>query len=398
FWVAREMMLGCELTGKSPYGLVYLHGIIRNEEGKKISKSMPNVEKYDPLNIIADWGADVLRHTLVSNAVAGADINMDFRQLDASKKFCNKIWQSTKYVLGNIGDGENIPRFDTKKYPPKKLQLADKWILSRLNKLVKLVTDMNDAHDYMNSIRELKNFFWDEFCDWYIEATKVRLYSDADTDKITPKAVLLHVLEACLVMMHPVMPHLTEALWQALPEFAKKGPAIIMARWPEFTKALVNDEAEQGFMLAMNIVKAVRSIRADFNVPPGAKIPLVVDAGDNLALVEGVKDEIVVLARIDPARMTIQAKVDPPMHAGRLVLQGMTAYLPLEGLIDIEKERTRLAAEIGKMEKLADNCRKKLAGPFSEKAAPELVKQEREKLAGYEEKLARLHEQRAMLG
>ncbi len=397
FWVAREMMFGCELTGKAPYAFIYLHGIIRNEDGKKISKSMPNVEKYDPLNIIADWGADVLRHTLVSNAVPGMDINMDFRQLDASKKFCNKIWQSTKYVLGNIGSDENIPRFD-KKYPLKNLQLADKWILSRLNKLVKLVTDLNEQHDYMNAIREIKNFFWDEFCDWYIEATKVRLYNEAEADKVTPKAVLLHVLEACLVMMHPILAHLTEALWQALPASVRKGPAIIVANWPDFTKSLVNEDAEAGFKIAMDIVKAIRSVRTDFNVPPGAKIPLVIDAGDNTSLVEGAKDEIVALARIDPAKIRIGGKIDPPARSGRLVLQGITAYLPLEGLIDIGKEKARLTGEIGKVDKFAENCRKKLAGPFAEKAAPELVKQEREKLAGYEERLARLKEQLAMLG
>ncbi|MEX2716038.1 MAG: valine--tRNA ligase, partial [Candidatus Sigynarchaeota archaeon] len=396
FWVAREMMLGCELTGKAPYSFIYLHGIIRNEDGKKISKSMPNVEKYDPLNIIADWGADVLRHTLVSNTVPGMDFNMDFRQLDASKKFCNKVWQSTKYVLGNIGIDENIPKFD-KKYPVKKLQLVDKWILSRLNKLVKLATDLNEQHDYMNAIREIKSFFWDEFCDWYIEATKIRIYSETETDKVTPKAVLLHVLEACLVMMHPVMPHITETLWQALPASVKNGPAIIVAKWPEFTKTLVNDDAEAGFKLAMDIVKAVRSVRTDFNVPPGAKISLVVDAGDKKALIESTKNEIVALARIDPEKMHIGLKIDPPAHSGRLVLQGITAYLPLEGLIDIEKEKGRLSNEIAKVEKLAENSRKKLAGPFSEKAAPELVKQEREKLAGYEEKLGRLKEQLNML-
>jgi valyl-tRNA synthetase len=145
-------------------------------------------------------------------------------------------------------------------------------------------------------------------------------------------------------------------------------------------------------------VKAIRSVRTDFNVPPGAKIPLVIEAGDNLALVESTKDEIVALARIDPDKIIIGVKIDPPKHSGRLVLQGITAYLPLEGLIDIDKEKARLSAEIVKMEKFAENCSKKLAGPFSEKAAPELVKQEREKLAGYEEKLTRLKEQRAMLG
>lgn len=397
FWVAREMMLGCELTGKSPYSLVYLHGIIRNEVGKKISKSMENVEKYDPLNIIDEWGCDVLRHTLVSNAVPGMDMNMDFRQLEASKRFCNKIWQSTKFVLGNIAEDEAIPRLD-KKYPAKKFKLADKWILSRFNKLVNTVTKLMENHDYMNAIREIKIFFWDEFCDWYIEATKVRLYNEDETDKITPKVVLLHILEACLTMFHPVMPHMTEALWQALPASIKQGPALIVNKWPAFNKTLVNEDAETGFMLAMDLVKGIRSIRSDFNVPPGVKIPLIVETPENMTFVENVKDEIIALARIDAEQVTIDTQVDAPQHAGRLVLPGVTAYLPLEGLIDVDKEQARLSNEIGKMQKLVDASTKKLASPFSQKADSQVVQQEREKLASYEEKLARLKDQSDMLG
>nr|MDO8115213.1 valine--tRNA ligase [Candidatus Sigynarchaeota archaeon] len=397
FWVAREMMLGCEFTKRPPYSFIYLHGIVRNEESKKISKSMENVERYDPLNIIKDSGCDALRHTLVSNAVPGMDVNMDFRQLEASKRFCNKIWQSTKYVLGNIQKGENIPRID-KKYPAKKFQLADKWILSRLNRLIKNITEFNEQHDYMNASRELKNFIWDEFCDWYIEASKVRLYSETETDKVTPKAVLLHVLESCLIMMHPIMPHLTEALWQALPASIKTGPAIIVAKWPEFTKALVNDDVESGFGLAMDLVKGIRSIRTDFNVPPGTKIPLTIDAGENKGIIDGVKGEIEALARIDPIQMNVLASVVPPKHAGRLLLRGITAYLPLEGLIDLEKEKTRISNEMAKVEKLADQCKKKLASPFAQKADAQVVQQEREKLAGYEEKLTRLKEQMEILG
>nr|MDO8113172.1 valine--tRNA ligase [Candidatus Sigynarchaeota archaeon] len=256
FWVAREMMLGCEMTGRPPYTVIYLHGILRNEVGKKISKSMENAEKYDPLNIINEWGCDVLRHALISNSLPGVDMVMDLRQLDASKRFCNKIWQSAKYVLGNVGENETIPIINDD-YPATALQLVDRWILSKFNKIIHVITNLMDNHDYMNAIRILKNFYWDDFCDWYIEATKARLHNEKESNKLIPKIVLVYVLKSCLTMLHPFMPYITEVLWQALPAPNKQGPALIVSKWPEFYETLVNKEAESGFALVIDLIKGI---------------------------------------------------------------------------------------------------------------------------------------------
>ncbi len=396
FWVAREMMLGCELTGNAPYSLIYLHGIVRNELGKKISKSMENVEQYDPLNIIKEHGSDVLRYMLVSNSVPGQDVNLDLRQLEATQRFCNKIWQSAKYVLSHLKEGEKIPRIDGK-FPNGKLSIADRWILSRLNKIIDQTTSNMEKHDYLNALRELKNFYWDEFCDWYIEATKVRLYDDATGDATTPKAVLLHVLNACLTMLHPALPHMTEALWQALPSSVKDGPALIVGKWPLVHAKLVDDDAENDFNLVMDMIKGIRSLRSDFNVQPGLRIPLVVDTGEKKTQLHDLKGELVALARLDQEKITIRQDGTAPNHAARLILHGMAAYLPLEGIIDMEKERARLENEIQKSEKQLEGIKKKLAGAFSEKAPREVVQQEREKCDLLEQKIKKLIEQVSIL-
>lgn len=395
FWVAREMMLGTKLTGKAPYHTIYLHGIVRNEAGKKISKSMENIEDYDPLNIIENHGCDVLRHMLVSNAVPGQDINLDFRQLEASKRFCNKIWQSTKYVLGHVGNGENIPPF-TASYPKDELGLADEWILSRLARVISEVTASMDKYEYLDATRCIKTFFWDEFCDWYIESSKIRLYGDDERAKNAPKVILLHVLEACLKMLHPMLPHLTEALWQAFPPSGTRGPAIIVAPWPVpvFDS---NVTSEETFNTVMDIIKGVRSLRTTFNVPPGAKIPLVIDAGEqDNAIVRG-GGEIETLARVENGGLTIGRAIAPPARAARLILHGITVYLPLEGIIDVDKERARMECELEKMDVALDKVKKKLAGPFAEKAAPDVVAKEREKLEAMEAQSTVLKDQIAIL-
>jgi valyl-tRNA synthetase len=392
FWVAREMMLGVELTGEVPYKWIYLHGIVRNEDGKKISKSMENIENYNPLNIIKDYGCDPLRYMLVSNAVPGQDINLDFRQLEAAKRFCNKVWQSTKFVLGNIAEDEEVPRFSSG-YPADRLQLADRWILSRFNRIVQETTAANEDHDYLTAARIVKNFIWDEFCDWYIEASKVRLYDEQEEDKLTPKVVLLHVLEGILTMLHPIVPHLTEALWQALPSTIKEGPALIVGHWPEPDASLIDDEIEANFGMAIVLVNNIRSLRSTFNVPASAKIPLFVDAPGKENIIEQMKGEIAAIARLDTDQVVISAGLEAPPHAARIVFSGVTAFLPLEGLIDVESERARMEKELTKTERAANSTRSKLAGQFSQKAPPEVVAAENEKLAGLDEKIAKLKEQ-----
>ncbi|MHA1684568.1 MAG: valine--tRNA ligase [Promethearchaeota archaeon] len=392
FWVAREMMLGIELTGETPYKTVYMHGIVRNEKGKKISKSMENIQQYDPLKIISEYGADALRFTLVSNAVPGRDINLDPRQFEAAKRFCNKIWQSTRYILSQVKDTDDMPKPGAG-YSKEKLLFPDRWILSKLNRVVRETTGLLDTYDYLNAIRNVKNFYWGDFCDWYIEITKIRFYDEGCDDIITPKIVLLHVLDACLKMLHVVMPYLTELLWQHLPEFMKKEPALIIAKWPEADDSLINDEIENNFSIIIDLIREIRRLRKDFNVPVGATIPLFVDPAGREDLIVQLKDEICTLAKIDPDRLVIQENVKPPSKSGRIVLHGFMAFLPLEGLIDLEAERARIKKQEGKAEKLVEKIKKKLNSPFAEKADPEIVQKERDKLVEMNEKLRQLREQ-----
>lgn len=395
FWVAREMMLGIELTHQTPYHTVYFHGIVRNEKGQKISKSMENIQQYDPLNIIAEYGADALRYTLVSNSVPGQDINLDFRHVESARRYCNKIWQSTKYALSHIADGEDLPSL-ADVLQAGELHYTDKWILSRLNRVVQQATELFEKYDYLNACRVIKNFYWDEVCDWYVELTKARLYGDNNSDKMTAKVVLLHVLEIAYRLHHPVMPFITEYLWQALPASVKTGSALIVARWPVLDETLINGPAEQEFVIVRDLINAIRSIRSDFNVPPGSRIPLVVDAGDQESIIERAKYDIITLARIDAEQFSTDTPNEPPKQCGHLIVHGMNVYVSL-GDIDIYAEITRIQREILENDNNIDKLEKKLNSPFAERAPTDVVQKEWDKLEKFQDKKQKLENQLTVL-
>ena len=258
FWVSREIMLCSELTGVSPYKTVYLHGIIRNEKGEKISKSMENIEEFDPLNIIAKDGADALRYTLATNSMPGLDTNLDLRRVKSARRFCNKIWQSTRFILGNLD--KNTTYKPLKSIEMSKLEDSDIWILSKLYNLVKQITEYMDTYQYLEAGREINTFFWNIFCDFYLEFTKIRIYDDTK-DKMTPSSVLLHVLETSFRLLHPFMPFITEKLWQSLPSTVKESEALIVSSWPKLIPEYINNTIGKRFETIINIIKAVRSIR-----------------------------------------------------------------------------------------------------------------------------------------
>ena len=396
FWVAREMMLGIELTGKTPYKNVYFHGIVRNETGKKISKSMENIEQYDPLNIIAEQGADSLRYTLLSNAVPGLDINMDPRQLDAAHKFCNKIYQSTKFVLMQIGESSDVPKFEKEIF--NRLTIIDKWILTKLHLLIKDFNTYMDGYEYLKAARDIKTFFWNIFCDWYIEATKTRVYSSDESVKQIPQIILLYVLEMSLKLLHPFIPHLTEVLWQMLPDSIKSDQALIIAQWPNFDQELVDIKAEQDVNVVFDLITEVRKIRSDFNIPLGAKIPLIIDTNNNdlRDVFLTTKDESVSLAKLDPTKFSF-LKDKPPKNSARIIIQDVTAYIPLADVIDKESEYKRINKQAQKLEKQMASLEQKLAGPFSTKASPDIVLKERERLDDMQKKLSLIREQLEIL-
>ncbi|MFX1490187.1 MAG: valine--tRNA ligase [Promethearchaeota archaeon] len=376
FWVAREMMLALELTKQSPYRLCYFHGMIRDEESKKISKSMENIEQYDPLNIIENYGADSLRFTFIANTIPGKDLNLGEGLLRASKNFCNKIWQSANYILSNLDKMKKIQRFSAL-HPRENLHIGDRWILSRLNNMIKQVNKNYEAYDYLNAARTIKSFYWDDFCDWYIEISKIRIYNEKERDKIRPLSILLNVLETTLRLLHPIIPFLTETLWQALPEEVKDGPALIVAKWPEPDESLINEMLDKDFDLITTIIHEIRRTRKEFNVKPGLKIPLIIQTGDKRKLIESITSEIIVLSHIDKERFKID-EINVPRHSARIVFQGIVIYLPLEDIIDIKMEITRISKQIESIDEQIQKCEKKLNGPFVLRANPEIVQRERE--------------------
>ncbi|MHA2331479.1 MAG: valine--tRNA ligase [Candidatus Hodarchaeales archaeon] len=395
FWVAREMMLGIELTGKTPYKTVYLHGLIRNDKGLKISKSMENIDDYDPLHIIKKHGVDSLRYVLIANSVPGLDMNLDPRQIDAAHRFCNKIWQSTRFVLSHIQENDELLKIDEKII--KDLQHPDRWIISRLNHVVKTVNHHMESYKYLKATREIKNFYWNEFCDWYIEITKIRLYGSDDSAKTVPKAVLLQVLGTCLKLLHPIIPHITEELWQALPEQIKQGPALIVAQWPYHNEQLIDEQLEEEFSLLIVFIREIRRVREDFNVNLNQNIPLQIKVDQEDDFVEKVKETIIRLAKIDQDKLTISTELVAPKRAARIILKSITAYVPLEELVDIEMEKIRISKRLQKVEKQIQQVSNKISGPFSQKAPPEIVEREKNRLEELQSKLSQYNEQLQIL-
>jgi valyl-tRNA synthetase len=394
FWVAKELMLGIELTGKSPYKTVYLHGMIRDAKGQKISKSMENIEDYDPLKIIEKLGADSLRYALISNSVPGLDTNVDPRNLDAAHRFCNKIWQATRFVLSNIKEDDEIKPFTNEL--EDQLAYSDKWILSRVNRVSERITGYMKEFNYLKASREIKNFFWNEFCDWYIEISKIRLYDTENSKNIIQKTVLLHVLETSLRLLHPIMPFITEKLWQSLPKGFTKGPSIMFSQWPQADSEFIDEEIEEKFVIIFDFIREIRSIKHDFGIPLNTKIPLQIETS-NSDIFEIGKRELIKLANLDPDMITIAKKITPDKQSAKMVLHGISAYIPLKGTIDLEQEKIRLNKQIEKLDKQILKINKKLNSEFSKRAPKELIEKENEKLNGLELKKEQLKDQKSIL-
>ena len=392
FWVAREMMLGIEMTGSSPYSTVYLHGLVRNEEGKKISKSMENIEEYDPLNIIDRYGCDALRYMLMTSSTPGMDMNLDPRRLEGARNFGNKIWQAARFVLGHID------RVDAASLEPSApgLQLADRWILSRLNRVAQTVTDLFESHQYGEAGRQLNDFLWSEYCDWYIEISKVWLY-DESADRSVPFAVLLHVLETSLRLLHPFMPFVTEAIWQALP-IDRDAESIMLARWPQGDDSWLNKTAEEEMELVMELVRSIRNVRAEYDVQPGKRIQTQFSAGPWADLLADQRPVLASLAKLDLEHLVIKDELDSPENAATVVIGETVAYLPLAGLVDLAAERDRLSKELAEVEQRITSSEKLLAGEFSTKAPEHVVDREKDKLGDLKATRAQLQERLEMLG
>ena len=377
FWVAREMMLGIELTGHTPYSTVYLHGLVRNEGGEKISKSMESIDEYDPLIIIAKYGADALRYTLLTSSTPGLDLNLDPRRLEGARNFTNKLWQAARFVLSNLDDGDVALSIEGQ---APHLRLHDRWILSRLNHLVLNLGHQFETHQYGEAGRQLNDFVWGEYCDWYIEASKVRLYGDG-TDGAVPRTVLLHVLGVALRLLHPFLPFVTEAIWQVLPGEARGSESLMMARWPEPDRSLLDEEAEERMDVIATLVRGIRNARAQYNVTPGRRVPALIAAGDATRWLDRQRAELCSLAKLEAESLLIHPSVDPPDHAATVVVRDVVCYLPLAGLVDLGAERKRLGGALTAVQSRIARSEELLAGEFAQKAPGHIVQRERDKLA-----------------
>ena len=397
FWVAREMMLGIEMTGQSPYRTVYLHGLVRNEDGEKISKSMENIDEYDPLNIIDRYGTDALRYTLMTSATPGLDMNLDPRRLEGARNFANKIWQAARFVLMNTPDSRTAVLGEDVDLADERFNLADRWILSRLTWLIDSVERLFARHQYGEAGRQINDFMWNEYCDWYIEICKVRLYDD-EVDNGVPLAVLLHVLETSLRLLHPYMPFVTEAIWQALPDGTKEGEALIVASWPESDSAWLDEDAEEALTLLMELVRGIRNRRAEYRVTPGKRIPALISAGEKTGALVAQHAELCALAKLDPVGLVIEHALQPPSHAATIVAGDVTCYLPLAEIVDLEAEQERLANDLADAKHRIGHSEGLLAGQFAERAPEDVVQRERDKLAELKAERDKLLERLEALG
>ncbi|WP_079528063.1 valine--tRNA ligase [Solibacillus isronensis] len=388
FWVSRMIFQGKEFTGERPFKDVLIHGLVRDAEGRKMSKSLGN--GVDPMDVIDQYGADSLRYFLATGSSPGQDLRYSTEKVESTWNFVNKIWNASRFALMNM-EGLTFEQIDL----TGNLSTADKWILSRLNETIDRVTTLSDKYEFGEVGRELYNFIWDDFCSWYIEMAKLPLYGEDEAAKLTTRSVLAHVLDNTMRLLHPFMPFVTEEIWQHLPH---EGESITVAAWPTVNPAF-NFTAEAGDMqLLMDIIRAVRNIRAEVNTPMSKKVPMTISAKDEQtsAVLEVNKGYIEKFC--NPDGLTIGANLEAPAQAMSAVVSGAEIFMPLAGLINIEEEIARLEKELDKWTKEVKLVSGKLSNErFVSKAPEALVATEREKLADYEAKYATVEKRIAEL-
>lgn len=381
FWVARMIMMGLHFRKEIPFFEVYIHALIRDAQGRKMSKSRGNV--IDPLDIIEKYGTDALRFTLTSLATPGRDIFLSEERIEGMRNFANKIWNASRFVLMNL---EGYEKMETRE---DDLDLADRWIISRLNRVISEVDRSIEVYNFAETSRLLYDFFWSDFADWYVELAKERLYrSPTPRGRLAAQNLLVDVLDQCLRLLHPFMPFVTEEIWGRLPG---SGETIVTAPWPRVDASRINEAVESGFALLQAVTSSVRSIKSVLNIPLTRQVRTVMmtdEAYKRDFLIEH-GDYIKSLAFIE--ELSVTPRGAKPSHAAIAVERGVEIYLPLEGLVDIEKEKKRLAKELVKLEADREKVAKKLATPgFLAKAAEQVVERERDKLADLDEKIAKI--------
>jgi len=379
FWVSRMIFQGIEFTEQRPFKDVLIHGLVRDGEGRKMSKSLGN--GVDPMDVIEKYGADSLRYFLATGSSPGQDLRYTTEKVESVWNFANKIWNASRFALMNM-DGMSFDEIDL----TGEKSVADKWILTRLNETIERVTSLADRYEFGEVGRELYNFIWDDFCSWYIEMAKLPLNSEDEAAKKTTRSILAYVLDQTMRLLHPLMPFITEEIWQHLPH---EGESITVAAWPTVRADLHFAEEADNMKLLMDIIRSVRNIRAEVNTPMSKKVPLYISAKDaaTVAILEANKGYLEKFCNPEP--LTIGEGLEAPGQSVTAVVTGAELFLPLVGLINLEEEIARLEKELEKWAKEVKLVTGKLSNEkFVSKAPEALVNAEREKLADYEGKHA----------
>ncbi len=381
FWVARMAFMGHHFMKQTPFAHVFIHGLVRDSQGRKMSKSLGN--GIDPLEVIEQYGADTLRFMLITGNTPGNDMRFYWERVESTRNFANKIWNASRFTLMNLDDYNPAE-------PKAEYTLADKWILSRLNETAEKVTSLLDKFELGEAGKHIYEFIWSEFCDWYIELAKTRLYNkENELNRRTAQSVLHEVLSKSMQLLHPFMPFITEEIWQCLPH---EGESIIISAWP--TSQFKDAKSCADMELLMEAIKAIRNIRAEMNIQPGKRNPIVVQTADTQTaeLVATNEEYFKTLAFVESVEVqTLSDK--KPADSVSAVLNNLEIYLPLKGLLDVDKELQRLAKELANMQKEVDRLEGKLSNQsFLAKAPADVVAVEQTKLKEYQEKYNTINE------
>ena len=384
FWVARMIFSGMEQMKKEPFHTVFIHGLVRDDKGRKMSKSLGN--GIDPLEMAEKYGADALRFNLITGNSPGNDMRFYVEKCEAMRNFCNKIWNASRFVMMNLTVEDN--------HLPEALETEDKWILSKLNRVVKEVCDNMDSFELGVAAGKIYDFIWDDYCDWYIELTKPRLNGDDEAAKESAQRVLLYVLVEILKLLHPFMPFITEEIWQALPH---EGDALMMQSYPEYSEKLNFPEDEANFGMVMDAIKAVRARRSEMNVPPSRKSHLIIVTEKAKAFTDGEK----FICKLAYAS-GVEVRAELPESTDGMVsviTDNARMFMPMAELVDLEKERARMEKELANAKKQLDGQNAKLANEnFVSRAPEKVVNAEREKKAKLEALIENLEESLKNLG
>ena len=384
FWVARMIFSGCEQMGKYPFEKVLIHGLVRDGKGRKMSKSLGN--GIDPLEIAEKYGADALRFNLITGNSPGNDMRFYTERCEAMRNFANKIWNASRFLMMNL----TIDKCEL----PEKLELEDKWILSKLNRAIREITENMDRYELGVAAQKIYDFIWDDYCDWYIELTKTRLQGEDEDSKVRAQQVLCHVLTQMLKLLHPFMPFITEEIWQALPheDGVAEGGFLMLQSWPVAREALDFPEEEKAMELIMDLIRAVRTRRSEMNVPPSKKARLTVATAeeDTFRLGEAFLKKLAYASEVD----FVPVGTAPGAGSVTVVTHAAQASMPMAELVDLEKEKARMEKELKKNSAELQKLETKLQNPgFVNKAPEHVVKAEQERAIQLRALVAKLEEQ-----